>query len=438
MDKHNQRDELFDQLKYGKIDPATAEAEARRLGLDPLQPVVDLSRFDPAREVQWTLPMAVAWIAYRSLDNVRNSWNAYREQCWDWFHRKWRLGPDGEIFEGWVLEQRRPETMARLLIGDEFQRDVGRDPKSSMTAREAKDALWIALKTDCFRATGVDQETGQRVQIVPFSWYELEVFEERGRDEVRLNALGVTGPNRYRDVLVSSSTIRGLWREPIERKTLTLPDIIEPVGDGYMPLTSAAQWIATEGGSKDFPADDVDVWRPAFELLLAAIGSDRVRVLGKKDGVSDPVPGHHFVDCPIEFPYDEPSVDFSDEQVRLRTYTYESEEEWRDGFSDALVQRGQVLWNRLMVAKADVLALWPFGLEPEVSSGLPGRPSSKHLYKREFERRVLTGEFDHVLARESEYLWGWLKKDHPKAPPVTPKSIANEIRSEHAAAKAMK
>src|SRR5687767_2060567 len=128
-----------------------------------------------------------------------------------------------------------------------------------------------------------------------------------------------------------------------------------------MPLTSAAQWIATEGGAKTFAADDRDSWRPAYDRLLAAIGSDKVRVIGTREGAREPVPAYHFVDCPVDYPYEEPELDkLLGEHVYLRTYTYDSEEEWRDSFSDALVaSRGKVLWNRLVVAKSDVLELWP-------------------------------------------------------------------------------
>ena len=38
MSESDKRDELFEQLKYGKLEPDAAEAEARRLGLAPPGP----------------------------------------------------------------------------------------------------------------------------------------------------------------------------------------------------------------------------------------------------------------------------------------------------------------------------------------------------------------------------------------------------------------
>jgi hypothetical protein len=165
-----------------------------------------------------------------------------------------------------------------------------------------------------------------------------------------------------------------------------------------------------------------------------------VRVIGTKDGAREPVPGYHFVDCPISYPHEIGSLDsILGEQVFLRTYTYESHEEWRDDFSDTLVgPRGKVLWNRLVVARSDVLDLWPFGLEPPVKSGLPGRPTSAHLILGEFRRRVALREFCRKLIDEAEYLKGWLATHHSDNPPAGNKAIQNMISAEHRAAKAIK
>lgn len=78
------------------------------------------------------------------MDAVRDAWNAYREQCSDWQFKRWRVGFEGEIFEGWFLEPRSLETL--LLIGDALMRCEWREPKFSMTASEAKDALWDAIR----------------------------------------------------------------------------------------------------------------------------------------------------------------------------------------------------------------------------------------------------------------------------------------------------
>ena len=103
----SQRDGLFKLLEYGKLTPDEAETQARLLNLEPLRSVPNPMDFDPEKEPQWSLPMAIAWIAYRTISDVRKWWTAYCDECWDWCLKEWRVGLDGEIQKGWFLERRR-------------------------------------------------------------------------------------------------------------------------------------------------------------------------------------------------------------------------------------------------------------------------------------------------------------------------------------------
>jgi hypothetical protein len=99
------RDDLITKVQRGEMTPADAESEAKRLGLRSLASEPDPNDYDPMREPFWTLPMAVAWIAYRTQNAVRNWWDEYRKECWDWHFREWRVGPDGPVHQGHFLEQ---------------------------------------------------------------------------------------------------------------------------------------------------------------------------------------------------------------------------------------------------------------------------------------------------------------------------------------------
>jgi hypothetical protein len=179
MSDHEARAELIGQVETGQISVADAEAEALRLNLGALASVPAAETFDPAREAHWSLPMAIAWIAYRDIQRVREQWNDYRLKCWDWHGRRWQRGFDGPIYGGFVLEQRSRATLPRLGLYDAFHEATG-DTALSMTIREAREALWIALRTDCFRATGLNQRTNERQEIPPLEWYELEGYEAHG------------------------------------------------------------------------------------------------------------------------------------------------------------------------------------------------------------------------------------------------------------------
>ena len=54
---------------------------------------------------------------------------------------------------------------------------------------------------------------------------------------------------------------------------------------GYMTLTLAAYWIATEGGKKRILARDASVWRGAFNRLLSRIQSNDVEMVGRRHGL---------------------------------------------------------------------------------------------------------------------------------------------------------
>lgn len=136
------RDDLITMVQRGQMIPADAESVAKRLGLGPLASEPDPNNYDPMREPFWTLPMAVAWIAYRTQDAVRNWWDEYRKKFSFWSFREWRVGPDGPVNQGHFLEQRSNATLVRLQMVD-----ATRDQADLMSVAGAIDALWLAIRS---------------------------------------------------------------------------------------------------------------------------------------------------------------------------------------------------------------------------------------------------------------------------------------------------
>lgn len=431
--QQDQRDKLLEQAKYGEISGEEADAEAIRLGLGRLSSEPELDEFRPEDLTHWTLPMAVAWIAYLDLDEVREWSSLYRAECYDWHWQRWRVGFEGPVHEGWHLEQRHQPTLSLLSISGSFD-SVHESKPPVMSVGDARKALWIVLQEGLFTATGVDLETQRRVEIPTPDWYELVAVEGRGEiDEVRRGLLG----SGYRDPLFRSAALRSLWH-PVPEKTLTLPKSMPPVGEGYMPLYHAAQWIATKGANVEFDPEDESVWRAAYHQLLAAIASESVRVVGTHNGQREVVPGFHFAGCEVDYPFGTAEIEvLAGDDLYLRSYPYLDEEHWRKGFDDALMNRRQKRWTRLMVEKGDVRSHWPFAIdgthEPiELQSGLPGRPAkSKHLIENELQRRAEAEELADTLAAEAEALLSWLRTTHPDHAPPTVRTIQNNIRDEY-------
>lgn len=417
------RNNLIQKARYGEITGDQADAEAKRLGLGSLsqEPVCD--KFRPEAEAYWTLVMSVAWIVYRDLEEVRKWSLPFREECFDWRWQRWQLGFDGPIHEGWLLEQRGRPNLGGLQIGAAYE-EAAKGKRPIMPVSIAKEALWQGLHEGLFAASGISSQTGKRTEIPALEWHELVDVHVDGSDEVRFGALG----HGYREVLVPAAAIRGLWREAAE-KIERLPPIVVPQGEGYMPLFCAAQWIATEGGKIDFNPGNKSVWEAAFGELLAAISTGNVHAVGTREGSREPVPGYHFADCEVDYPFSDPPADLIwGNTLHLRSHPYLDPQKWRRGFDDALVNGVTPRWSRLMVASQDILARWPFSIA-KVKTGMPGRPPlAKHLILDELERRASFGQLAPTVSEQALQLVEWVAVAHPDCARPAPGTTENTIR----------
>ncbi len=106
--------------------------------------------------------MAVAWITYLDLDEVRK-WSApYRAECFDWRWQRWRVGFDGPIYEGWHLEQCHKPTLSLLSLSS-IHDYVTDDKQPALPVGNAREALWVALREGAFAAIGIDSQSGRHV-----------------------------------------------------------------------------------------------------------------------------------------------------------------------------------------------------------------------------------------------------------------------------------
>jgi hypothetical protein len=230
-----------------------------------------------------------------------------------------------------------------------------------------------------------------------------------------------------------------IWQE--HRVTdCQLPELIKPDGAGYMPLYSAAQWIATRGGTLEIDPSDLSVWQDAFAQLLPRIASDEVTATGMREGQREKLEGHIFAGILVDFPFhDTPFNLLVSEELYLRSCVYIDEEHWQKGWNDVLETRHGAKWSKLMVLKSDVARCWPFTAGQDITrdplqihyTGAPGRPSSMHLVEAEYRARCDRGEAEAGIGAEAKTLAEWLQSKHPHLPRLKPKSIANRLRHEH-------
>jgi hypothetical protein len=183
------RDRLLEQTERGDITEKQAEEAAAARGLEPFARKPELPRFDPKLKSHWSIVMAVAWIAWRDSELVREQDPEFCSACFHWIYRKWKDPSDktAESVEraGYFLETRPPPTVSRLALLDVVSRVRGNVPSTAvMTIREAEAALWHASSEGRLIAEGINAD-GSVVEIPSREWAYLQWREEAGRDVLR-------------------------------------------------------------------------------------------------------------------------------------------------------------------------------------------------------------------------------------------------------------
>lgn len=213
------RDKLFDDIFYGRMRPDEAEAEAARQGLEPLQPKPDVSCFDPMAEATWTLAMAVAWIVWRTPEEVRQNWDDYLRECCHWVWAIRRLPMDGgrewEIAEGWELQHSQPATLDRLSFEEIYHDVLGAEGRKLVSVKTAREDLWGRLAEGTLVATAVQAGTECPVQIPAHEWPYLTATINNSADELRYKR---ARSGRYRDVTFLQANVCAIWKPETAKK----------------------------------------------------------------------------------------------------------------------------------------------------------------------------------------------------------------------------
>jgi hypothetical protein len=130
-----------------------------------------------------------------------------------------------------------------------------------------------------------------------------------------------------------------LWPERLPSRPSTplqLPPTVKPDGPGYFSLYLAAQWIATQGGIRDFSPTDIPIWDAAFQELNARIASGEISVTGIRNGIRQKIEGHIFASLRVDHPFlDTPLNLILSEELYLCSYPYVDEEYWQKALMTA-------------------------------------------------------------------------------------------------------
>jgi len=127
-----------------------------------------------------------------------------------------------------------------------------------------------------------------------------------------------------------------------------------------MPLTEAAHWIASKGGTLAIGIAE-QFWKPAFDELVARIESEDVKVIGQRGAGNEDVPVHLFSRIRIAYPYfDLPFSMLIGDGPYLDCSPFVDDDHWQREFNDKLYSSGRAQWTHLQVRKSDIARSWPF------------------------------------------------------------------------------
>lgn len=219
------RNNLFHQVRLGELTCEQAEDEAQRQGWASLSSRPDPANFDPLQKSPWSLCMAMAWIAWRNPDRVREWDNAWRKECWDW--RKWSgrvPGPDGqgrnERF--WRVVQKSPASVEEFISFGYLPEDPRKasmlvDAEAELNrVCKAKAQLWSALYDGDLDAAGVPASGGPRIVVPTIHWPDLVAHKGRGYGGDVMVFRHQPALVVYRDPVISAKSVITYWPVVVE------------------------------------------------------------------------------------------------------------------------------------------------------------------------------------------------------------------------------
>ncbi|MCP4183441.1 MAG: hypothetical protein GY761_08995 [Hyphomicrobiales bacterium] len=153
------------------------------------------TRFDPMLEIAWSLPMTIAWIVWRDIDEVRNQWNEYRSR-----------------------KNRPSATLLEMVLIDLDDSEIDR-PKE-MNVITAQKILLQELSNTNIKAIAINPN-GEIEPISADKWALLEP----DTSQIDVDQLRILGQveSAYTEVRFPRAEILNIWPENSQSKEM-LPD----------------------------------------------------------------------------------------------------------------------------------------------------------------------------------------------------------------------
>lgn len=378
----NSRDKLIDMVRRGQLSPAEAELEAQKQGCGPLATKPNPIEFDPNEMPWWSLPMAIAWIAWRNRASVREHCAEYRDKWLDWVPVSWYApsqdGNDSGRIAGHELKAAAPSTVCYLSLAETLLKSEGQLPgPAMMSVSEAEKQLFTALAAG--RIVGVAKDdVGRVVEIPQREWPYLKLFTEKERDVLKHHALDQQPA--FSDIRLERDKLRGLWGEYLIERYMIEPMMREGAA-GYVPLCAALHWTITEGGRQIRYLEDKSAWDNGVGKLLPRLSTGEIEIVGNPvvGGAVEKIAPHVFAQIYFTQPLSDSIFGLGNGDPWVSCTPFVDEHHWLHGFNDQLFLRAGTnpAWTHLQVKKPDVLREFSFpetpslGLSNKFGSNVP-------------------------------------------------------------------
>jgi hypothetical protein len=298
---HEARNKLIAEVHFGRMTPGEAEEAAKRQGLIPLAEKPDPALFNPMHEPTWTLAMVVAWIVWRTPEAVRDNWDDYRLECWDWITLTRHLPVnDGKDFQETTvaeLQQLPNATLMGLMAEEAFNRASEAEVRKLVSVKTAREGLWKRLAEGALMATAVAEVSGKPVQVPAHEWSYLTAMADKDlADELRYSQTAQTV--EYRDAKFRRDDILRLWPSVARRHdSSAIPCVEFEEGQTVFSLFEAAMWVGCGGESQPSATivrDSLD--DKGATTLFRALFSGEVTASGVNSGrkLREPIPQEYW------------------------------------------------------------------------------------------------------------------------------------------------
>ncbi len=332
----------------------------------------------------WPLDIAIAWVLTRDRTFVERQWKRSGDGLIGisvaiavdrHYGHPLKLEFPG-VEDAWTQLKSRLEDDAICVVGTPFRRVADMSNGAVETSESQREIAYTEISSLMLH------EERDELCLIPEDW-------RVARGSNWHNLCG------YRTVLVRPN---GVLHYFPPSKDLVLPSENlgpprNPREPGWMSISDAAYWIASEGGRISFSLRNLEKWQQTFFILLPLMSSGQISVIGRRQsrGLAVPVPATCFAGIAVDYPYSDSPMDLLlCERPHLQCYGIVDVEQWERTFSDCLMgdDRYTPEYSHLQASNADIAREFPFSHTPSVEPVATEASTTSEMGKRKAGRKA--------------------------------------------------